>query len=45
MSDLTQCKHYDYVPIIDMEPFKLPDGARVAVLPYINIAHFPADID
>ena len=44
MSDLTQCKHYDYVPIIDREPFKLPDGARVAVLPYINIEHFPADI-
>ena len=44
MSDLTQCKHYDYVPIIDREPFKLPDGARVAVMPYINIEHFPADI-
>ena len=44
MSDLTQCKHYDYVPIIDREPFKLPDGARVAILPYINIEHFPADI-
>ena len=44
MSDLTQCKHYDYIPIIDREPFKLPDGARVAVLPYINIEHFPADI-
>ena len=44
MSDLTQCKHYDYVPIIDREPFRLPDDARVAVLPYINIEHFPADI-
>ena len=44
MSELTQCRHYDYVPIIDREPFKLPDGARVAVLPYINIEHFPAAI-
>ena len=44
MSELTQSKHYDYVPIIDREPFKLPDGARVAVMPYINIEHFPAAI-
>ena len=44
MSELTQSRHYDYVPIIDREPFKLPDGARVAVLPYINIEHFPAAI-
>jgi allantoinase len=44
MSDLTQCKHYDYVPIIDREPLSLPDKARVAIVPYINIEHFPADI-
>ena len=44
MNDLTQCKHYDYVPIIDREPLKLPDNARVAIVPYINIEHFPADI-
>ena len=44
MSELTQSKHYDFVPIIDREPFKLPDGARVAVMPYINIEHFPAAI-
>jgi peptidoglycan/xylan/chitin deacetylase (PgdA/CDA1 family) len=44
MADLTQCKHYDYVPIIDREPLALPDKARVAVVPYINIEHFPADI-
>ena len=44
MSELTQSRHYDYVPIIDREPFKLPDGARGAVLPYINIEHFPAAI-
>ncbi len=28
MAELTQSEHYDYVPIIDREPFKLPDGAR-----------------
>jgi allantoinase len=41
---LTQSQHYDYVPIIDRKPFKLPKGARVAVMPYINIEHFPAAI-
>ena len=44
MSNLTQSRHYDYVPLIDREPFRLPDGARVAVMPYLNIEHFPADI-
>lgn len=44
MSDLTQTRHYDYAPIIDRPPFKLPDGKRVAVMPFINIEHFPADI-
>jgi len=44
MAALTQSKHYKYVPIIDREPLKLPDGARVAVTPYINIEHFPADV-
>lgn len=43
-ADLTQTPHYDYVPIIDRPRFKLPKGARVAVIPYINIEHFPADI-
>jgi len=43
-TELTQSQHYDYVPIIDREPFKLPNGARVAVMPYINIEHFPAAI-
>ncbi|NND54353.1 MAG: polysaccharide deacetylase family protein [Gammaproteobacteria bacterium] len=42
--ELTQSEHYDYVPIIDRAPFKLPNGARVAVMPYINIEHFPAAI-
>ena len=44
MANLTQTRHYDYVPLIDREPFKLPGGARVAVIPYLNIEHFPADI-
>ena len=44
MSDLTQSVHYNYEPIIDREPLKLPNGARVAVTPYVNIEHFPADI-
>ena len=32
MAELTQSKHYDYVPIIDREPFKLPNGARTGRL-------------
>ncbi|MEM7541776.1 MAG: polysaccharide deacetylase family protein [Pseudomonadota bacterium] len=44
MSELTQTQHYDFEPIIDREPFLLPDGARVAVIPFLNIEHFPADI-
>jgi len=44
MSDLTQTHHYDYSAIIDRDPLKLPNGARVAVVPYINIEHFPEDI-
>ncbi len=43
-ADLTQSPHYDYVPIIDRPKFRLPKGARVAVIPYINIEHFPHDI-
>ena len=31
-SKLTQSPHYDYVPIIDRPPFRLPNGARVAVI-------------
>jgi peptidoglycan/xylan/chitin deacetylase (PgdA/CDA1 family) len=42
--DLTQSPHYDYIPIIDRPKFRLPKGARVAVIPYINIEHFPHDI-
>jgi allantoinase len=43
-SKLTQSKHYNYEPIIDRKPWKLPNDARVAVIPYINIEHFPAAI-
>jgi peptidoglycan/xylan/chitin deacetylase (PgdA/CDA1 family) len=43
-SKLTQSPHYDYVPIIDRPKFRLPKGARVAVIPYINIEHFPHNI-
>ena len=42
--NLTQTPHYDYVPIIDRPKLKMPKGARVAVIPYINIEHFPHDI-
>ncbi len=44
MAELTQTAHYDYSPIIDRKPLKLPNGARVAVVPFINIEHFPEDI-
>ncbi len=44
MSNLTQTAHYDFSAIIDRDPMKLPNGARVAVVPYINIEHFPEDI-
>ncbi len=44
MTKLTQTAHYDYSPIIDRGPLKLPNGARVAVVPFINIEHFPEDI-
>jgi allantoinase len=43
-ANLTQTPHYDYVPIIDRPKLKMPNGARVAVIPYINIEHFPHDI-
>jgi len=41
MNKLTQTGFYDYVPMIDRKPLKLPNGARVAVIPYVNIEHFP----
>lgn len=44
MTELTQTRHYDFEPIIDRAPLKLPNGARVAVVPYVNIEHFPENI-
>ena len=44
MTELTQSPHYNYEPIIDRKPMKLPNGARVAVTPYINIEHFQHDV-
>lgn len=41
---LTQTGRYEFSPIIDRKPLKLPNGARVAIVPYINIEHFPEDI-
>jgi len=38
---LTQTKRYPYSPMARREKMSFPDGARVAVLPYINIEHFP----
>ena len=39
----TQTAHYDYRPIVHREPLRLPEGARVAVVPFINIEHFPEE--
>lgn len=44
MTELTQTAHYDFDPIIDRAPLRLPGGARVAVVPYVNIEHFPENI-
>jgi peptidoglycan/xylan/chitin deacetylase (PgdA/CDA1 family) len=41
---LTQTKWYDYEPIINRKPLALPNGEKIAVVPYINIEHFPEDI-
>lgn len=41
---LTQTRSYEFSAIIDREPLQLPNGARVAVVPYINIEHFPEDV-
>jgi peptidoglycan/xylan/chitin deacetylase (PgdA/CDA1 family) len=40
---LTQTKRYDFLPIIDRTPLRLPGNARVAVVVYVNIEHFPED--
>ena len=40
----TQTKRYAYSPIARREKLSFPDGARVAVLPYVNIEHFPENL-
>ena len=39
----TQIDHYEYSAIIDRAPLIFPDNARVAVVVYMNIEHFPAE--
>ena len=41
---LTQTERYAYSPIARREKMRFPDGARVAVLLYINIEHFPENL-
>jgi len=41
---LTQTQRYPYSPMINREKLSFPDGKRVAVLPYINIEHFPENL-
>jgi len=41
---LTQTSRYPYEPIIDRQPLAWPDGKYVAVVPYLNIEHFPEDL-
>lgn len=40
---LTQTKRYVYSPIIDRPSLRLPNDARVAVVVYVNMEHFPED--
>ena len=36
-------ERFDYSPIVDRKPLRLPDGARVAVWVIPNIEHFVWD--
>jgi peptidoglycan/xylan/chitin deacetylase (PgdA/CDA1 family) len=40
---LTQTKRYDFCPIIDRPVVRFPNNARVAVVVYVNMEHFPED--
>ena len=42
-SVLTQTKRYPYSPIIDRPALRFPNDARVAVIVYVNLEHFPED--
>lgn len=41
---LTQTQRYAYNPIARREKMAFPGGKRVAVVPYINIEHFPENL-
>ncbi len=41
---LTQTNRYSFSPIVDRVPLQLPNQAKVAVVLYLNIEHFPEDI-
>jgi allantoinase len=41
---LTQTSRYSFSPIVDRAPLQLPNQARVAVVLYLNIEHFPENI-
>ncbi|RQS19120.1 MULTISPECIES: polysaccharide deacetylase family protein [unclassified Burkholderia] len=44
MEKFTQTPHYKYDPIVGRKPLNMPNGARVAIVPYVNIEHFPEAI-
>ncbi len=44
VAGLTQTPRYPYCPITRDRRFALPGGARVAMVIYLNIEHFPIDV-
>lgn len=38
---LTQSQRYDFLPITQRKPISFPNGARIAVLLYVNLEHVP----
>jgi peptidoglycan/xylan/chitin deacetylase (PgdA/CDA1 family) len=40
----TQTSHYNYEPIVQRAPVQMPEGAQIAVVPFINIEHFPENV-
>jgi len=41
---LTQTSRYPFSPIIDRTPLAFPEGKRIALVPYLNIEHFPENL-
>lgn len=41
MRELSQTSLYTFKPIIDRPALRLPHGAKVAVILYVNVEHFP----